>query len=363
MNEDQTSAPALVPNPDDSSSKRIVLRTTVVVQAISQKRSLSLMMIACERLPPYGGIVETASMFLHLFSTVIQEKHNRANICSCDENYMSTIEITISIYNAQILDYPTSAEEWDSYDGIIIPGSFSSAYDSLEWIEFLKQQVILKQIHPYQRKTLGVCFGHQIMAHAFYPDGLATPCTAGSQMGCKIMYNTSTNTTTVAARHFLLPNKDNNSNGRCKKPNKGEYSLYYTHGDMVAKLPSCAIPLASTSNVNIVAAAFFGSPEDAMLFQKSTIHNDASVLSRTTSTKPPYAITFQAHPEFFDSEGFHTHFKNCIRSMMFQQRSTLSDEEEASFEAAFKSALAHKDLVWNDTIDLMIQVGTIFNWF
>jgi hypothetical protein len=25
--------------------------------------------------------------------------------------------------------------------------------------------------------------------------------------------------------------------------------------------------------------------------------------------------------------------------------------------------LAHKDLVWNDTIDLMIQVGTIFNWF
>jgi GMP synthase-like glutamine amidotransferase len=363
MNEDQRSAPVVVPNPDDSSRKRIVLRKTVVVRAISQNRNLSLMMIACEQLPPYGGIVETASMFLHLFSTAIQEKHNRANICESDENCMSSIEITISIYNAQLLDYPTSAEEWDSYDGIIIPGSFNSAYDSLEWIEFLKQQVILKHIHPYQRKTLGVCFGHQIMAHAFYPDGLATPCTAGSQMGCKIMYNTSTTTISAAARQLLLPNNDNNSNSGCKKPNKGEYSLFYTHGDMVAKLPSCAIPLASTSNVNIVAAAFFGSTEDAILFQQSTIHHDKSALSRTTSTKLPNAITFQAHPEFFDSEGFHTHFKNCIRSMMFQQRSTLSDEEEASFEAVFKSAMTHKDLVWNNTMDLMIQVGTIFNWF
>jgi GMP synthase-like glutamine amidotransferase len=352
-------------------NERIVLRESVVVRGISTNRNLSLMMIACEQCPPYGGMYSTASMFLHLITTAIQEKHNRRNkITSAGaEKDLTRIDVSIFIYNAQTLDYPTSDEEWDSFDGIILPGSFNSAYDSLEWIQYLKEQVILKRIHPYQRKTLGICFGHQIMAHAFYPDGLATPCKAGSQMGCKVMYgmSSSSNITTTSnkttAWNLLVPDSDRTTACTCSKRTKRECHLYYTHGDMVAKLPPCAIPLACTSNVDIVAAAFFGSPEDAMQYQEKGIGTESESVPSINPIKLPYAITLQAHPEFFDSDGLAKHFRLCIKSMMYPQKSVLSEQEQASCDSIFHGALIHKDEVWNDTMDLMIRVGAIFNWF
>ena len=57
--------------------------------------------------------------------------------------------------------------EWSSYDGILLPGSFSSAYENDEWIQKLKC-VIQSEIHAKGRKTLAVCFGHQIFAHSFH---------------------------------------------------------------------------------------------------------------------------------------------------------------------------------------------------
>ena len=33
------------------------------------------------------------------------------------------------------LDYPASVVEWDSYDDILLPGSFLAAYDNEIWIE------------------------------------------------------------------------------------------------------------------------------------------------------------------------------------------------------------------------------------
>jgi GMP synthase-like glutamine amidotransferase len=352
-------------------NERIVLRESVVVRGISTNRNLSLMMIACEQCPPYGGMYSTASMFLHLITTAIQEKHNRRNkITSAGaEKDLTRIDVSIFIYNAQTLDYPTSDEEWDSFDGIILPGSFNSAYDSLEWIQYLKEQVILKRIHPYQRKTLGICFGHQIMAHAFYPDGLATPCKAGSQMGCKVMYgmSSSSNITTTSnkttAWNLLVPDSDRTTACTCSKRTKRECHLYYTHGDMVAKLPPCAIPLACTSNVDIVAAAFFGSSEDAMQYQEKGIGTESKSVPSINPIKLPYAITLQAHPEFFDSDGLAKHFRLCIKSMMYPQKSVLSEQEQASCDSIFHGALIHKDEVWNDTMDLMIRVGAIFNWF
>lgn len=350
---------------DDSDKERIVLRETVVVRDITSHRKLSLMMIACEQCPPYGGMYATASMFLHLITTAIQEKQNRHTQHRSDstETNMSRIDVSISIYNAQILDYPTSEEEWDSFDGILIPGSFHSAYDSLDWIEYLKEQIIRKCIHPHQRKTLGICFGHQIMAHAFFPYGVVTPCTAGSQMGCKAMYGPSTTDTTNPMAGWNWFVRDTTESNACRLPNQTQCRrLYYTHGDMVAQLPPCAIPFACTSNVPIAAAAFFASPEDAALFGKNGIDTSES-LSSTNPQKLPYAITFQAHPEFFDSDGLTKHFRLCIQSMMYPQKSPLSEQEQAACEEIFQEALIHKEEVWNDTMDLMIQVGSILNWF
>ena len=56
----------------------------------------------------------------------------------------SSLTICITEYHAQsINDYPLTSLEWSSYDGVIIPGSLSAAYDNtnLAWIEKLQSVI------------------------------------------------------------------------------------------------------------------------------------------------------------------------------------------------------------------------------
>ena len=51
------------------------------------------------------------------------------------------------------------------YDGYLITGSRHSVYDELPWIESLVN--FIKEVLASRRKIIGVCFGHQLMAHYF----------------------------------------------------------------------------------------------------------------------------------------------------------------------------------------------------
>lgn len=53
-----------------------------------------------------------------------------------------------------------SDEELDSYDGFVVTGSRHDAHGSEPWIEKLCE--ILQRLHEKQKRTLGVCFGHQV---------------------------------------------------------------------------------------------------------------------------------------------------------------------------------------------------------
>lgn len=55
---------------------------------------------------------------------------------------------------------PTSAQECDAY---IITGSRCSAFDDLNWIRHLQQ--FIHKIVDQQTPLLGICFGHQLIAH------------------------------------------------------------------------------------------------------------------------------------------------------------------------------------------------------
>jgi GMP synthase-like glutamine amidotransferase len=48
--------------------------------------------------------------------------------------------------------------------GFLIPGSKSSAYDQDDWILTLAR--VIRQLHEQRRQLVGVCFGHQLIAHA-----------------------------------------------------------------------------------------------------------------------------------------------------------------------------------------------------
>lgn len=125
---------------------------------------LNLMMICCEENEPYGGAENTATMFLELLCAAYERFRCRGRGSDARDEDYKTIRITI--YHAQAMDYPKTDQVWDSYHGIIIPGSLSAAYDThIDWIHRLLM-VIQQDIHDKRRKTLGVCFGHQCFAHS-----------------------------------------------------------------------------------------------------------------------------------------------------------------------------------------------------
>lgn len=230
---------------------------------------------------------------------------------------LKAVTVSITIYEAKKLDYPESEEEWNCYDSILLPGSLSSAYETDEWIEKLKS-VVRSEIHAKGRKTLGICFGHQIFAHSFSEGGgLCAKCPKGKQIG---------------RREFEFSN-----NEWLKPANFSTQSMLYTHQDMVHSLPECAIALGGTETVPIQGAAYFTS-------------------EKSQADSQPYAFTFQGHPEFACDQGFKTFCNICA----FNDENALIPSEVTTHARAdatetFKS-------VEHDCVHLMQSVGRAFGW-
>jgi GMP synthase-like glutamine amidotransferase len=270
------------------------------------------MMLGCEDKPPYGPTEHTAALFMDLICKSLQELSSEYWI------------VSIAIYRVQQFDFPKTTEEWDSYDGILLPGSFSAAYDNEEWIEKLRK-IILEEVHGKARPTLGICFGHQVLAHAF-PDGEAVKCPAGAQAGRKCFQLTKEGSE-------LMMFKDGNKNAGV--------DLYYTHGDMVQKLPDCAVAMGGTETVPILAAAYYRSKEEV------------------SSDSRPIAITFQAHPEYASPQlGLHKTLGSILLAM--KDRGDFSSEEQEVFRL---DAIDNYASVERDSIDVMKTAGILLGWF
>lgn len=69
--------------------------------------------------------------------------------------------LEFAIYDVVHGQYPQEIDEVDAY---LITGSKHSVYDGLPWIEELAGFV--RSLHARKKKTIGICFGHQIVAHA-----------------------------------------------------------------------------------------------------------------------------------------------------------------------------------------------------
>lgn len=277
-------------------------------------RHLRLMMLGCEDKPPYGPYEHTANLFMDLICKTLQEI-----------SYDCWI-VSITIYRVKEFEYPATTEEWASFDGILLPGSFSGAYEKDDWIETLRQ-VIIKQVYEKSRPTLGICFGHQVMAHAF-PDGEATKCPAGAQAGRKSF------ALTKAGSDLMV------ESGDCG--DRPSLDLYYTHGDMVQQLPSCAVSLGGNEQVPIEAAAYYRSEQQV-----------------SSPDSRPIAITFQAHPEYASAElGLHKTLGSILEAM--QARGNFSKERR---EELRQDAIDSYPSVERDSINVMKRVGILLGWF
>ncbi len=78
-------------------------------------------------------------------------------------HYLQTVmpQRTIRTYLVAQNRFPSSLDECDGY---IITGSPAGTYDDHEWIQTLIK--FIKRCHKEKKKLVGICFGHQLIAHA-----------------------------------------------------------------------------------------------------------------------------------------------------------------------------------------------------
>ncbi|KAL9185658.1 hypothetical protein ACHAXT_003435 [Thalassiosira profunda] len=361
---------------------RIVVSRTVPGGARGND-GLRLLMLGCEEAPPYGPPAATAAMFLELLCAA-HERHRLLTGSGADDGEEaegahqpeSAFAISITVYHARADDYPQSSAEWDAFDGIIIPGSLSAAYDThVAWIRRL-HDVIQTEICEKRRKALGVCFGHQCLAHSFgmAPGASASSGGAGRTSGAERRGSASKCSLGPMAGRRRLPLTDEGRLflGRRNGAEDEEcVEMLFTRGDMVQSLPPGAVSLCGTAALPCEACAYFASAEEVEKFRgivKRQKENGGSgegphsrrrtMMVDDRSVPRPYAVTFQSHPEYVTRTGYRGQFARCVAAM---------EESGAVDDAARRGALADADANYDalerDSLDAVVAAARILGWF
>lgn len=152
----------------------------------------------------------------------------------------------------EFTSYPVNRQQYPSHidevDGYIITGSKSSVYDNEPWIAELHH--FIGALHSSNKKTVGICFGHQIIASAL--GGKVEKADIGWGVGVK-----ATHLSQAAADIGLQ------LNGSARSLN-----LLYSHQDQVTAPAPGSTLLASTDICPVAMTAigehilsFQGHPE------------------------------------------------------------------------------------------------------
>lgn len=130
-------------------------------------------------------------------------------------NFRRELTATLDEYNVTAGEHPRNTE----FDGVVVTGSRSSVYWDEEWISPLSETV--REFVEAAVPTLGVCFGHQVLAHAL---GGSVSAMDEYELGYREVHQ-------VAADPWFegVPNP---------------FLVFQTHSDAVSELPAGATLLA-----------------------------------------------------------------------------------------------------------------------
>ena len=173
--------------------------------------------------------------------------------------------LQIHSYEVQSGDYPTALDECDAY---LITGSKVSAFDDIPWVNELK--IFVRSLHQHQKKLIGICFGHQLIAEAL--GGKVERSNGGWHVGV----------------HGATLKKNTILFGSSHQ----EFNLIYNHQDQVLKIPRESILLASCKNCPVAMLAiddhilsFQGHVEFDVAYAKDLLEMRRSILGEDTYLK------------------------------------------------------------------------------
>lgn len=144
---------------------------------------------------------------------------------------------SFAVYDVLHGEYPRQV---DACDGYVVTGSRESVYDDLPWIRNLAAYV--RELHAARRKLIGICFGHQLIAHVLGGE------TRSAQGGWA-----------VGVHRMRVVGTDG-----CMVPRRAEVGLLSSHRDQVAALPPNARLLGAT---DFCPNASFALGEHILTFQ------------------------------------------------------------------------------------------------
>jgi GMP synthase-like glutamine amidotransferase len=167
-------------------------------------------------------------------------------------------KIEFRYYDVEHGEYP---EHLDECDGYVITGSKKSVYDDESWIHDLSAFVL--QLHEHKKKTVGICFGHQLIAQAL----------GGKIEAAEVGWGVGIHENQVIRNESFM------------EPQAEGFALVVSHKDQVSALPEGAELLATSDfcpnamfRIDNHILTFQGHPEFTKAYSKELMEMREDIL-------------------------------------------------------------------------------------